>query len=117
MEGRAVFCGDLDAAVQGELRRGLGPRALFPGSAAGLRRARAESAASVPWAWAVNGGASVLGRDDIGVTCRVSIDAKTADLPRSLLKNLDRQSMLAKRRCDTRIPIQHRLRVVLQDHL
>jgi tRNA threonylcarbamoyladenosine biosynthesis protein TsaB len=38
VQGRAVFCGDLDAAVQVELRRGLGPRALFPGPAAGLRR-------------------------------------------------------------------------------
>jgi tRNA threonylcarbamoyladenosine biosynthesis protein TsaB len=38
VEGRAVFCGDLDAAVQAELRRGLGQRAIFPGPAAGLRR-------------------------------------------------------------------------------
>jgi tRNA threonylcarbamoyladenosine biosynthesis protein TsaB len=38
LEGRAIFCGDLDGAVQGELRRGLGQRAIFPGPAAGLRR-------------------------------------------------------------------------------
>jgi tRNA threonylcarbamoyladenosine biosynthesis protein TsaB len=38
VEGRAVFCGDLDAPAQAELRRGLGQRASFPGPAAGLRR-------------------------------------------------------------------------------
>jgi tRNA threonylcarbamoyladenosine biosynthesis protein TsaB len=35
---RALFCGDLDEPTRAELRRGLGPRALFPGTAAGLRR-------------------------------------------------------------------------------
>lgn len=38
LEGRAVFCGDIDPAVQAELRRGLGQRAIFPSPAANLRR-------------------------------------------------------------------------------
>lgn len=36
--GRALFCGDIDAEVQAELRTRLGARALFPDAAARARR-------------------------------------------------------------------------------
>jgi tRNA threonylcarbamoyladenosine biosynthesis protein TsaB len=36
--GRALFCGDVDADVQAELRERLGSRALFPSPSAAVRR-------------------------------------------------------------------------------
>ncbi len=36
--GRALFCGDVDAEVQADLRARLGARALFPSTAARVRR-------------------------------------------------------------------------------
>jgi tRNA threonylcarbamoyladenosine biosynthesis protein TsaB len=38
ISGRALFCGDLDAAALAELERGLDGRAVFPSPAANLRR-------------------------------------------------------------------------------
>jgi tRNA threonylcarbamoyladenosine biosynthesis protein TsaB len=38
INGRALFCGDIDAEVQGALRQALGDRASFPAPAANLRR-------------------------------------------------------------------------------
>ncbi|GAB4451105.1 MAG: tRNA (adenosine(37)-N6)-threonylcarbamoyltransferase complex dimerization subunit type 1 TsaB [Chloroflexi bacterium OHK40] len=38
ISGRALFCGDVDAAALAELRRGLGERAIVPEAAASVRR-------------------------------------------------------------------------------